>query len=75
MMSDKICPLYDCCQNQKSLEHCGVCDDFPCKTFLELRDPSLSDEEFKETLEMRKKALKRRTEIGTTSWLKEQSVG
>lgn len=23
------CELYECC-NEKSLEHCGECDDFPC---------------------------------------------
>jgi len=75
MLPTKICPLYECCQNQKGWEHCGQCDDFPCKTFLELRDPSLTEEEFKESLEMRKKELKRRVEIGTDNWLKEKSVG
>lgn len=23
------CELYECC-NEKALEHCGECDDFPC---------------------------------------------
>ncbi len=68
-----ICPLYDCCRNQKRLEHCGLCDVFPCKTFLELKDPSMSDEEFKESLETRRAALKRRAEVGTETWLRELS--
>lgn len=24
------CPLKSCCE-EKSLEHCGLCDEFPCK--------------------------------------------
>ena len=28
-----ICPIYNCCCNEKSLEHCGFCNDFPCKIF------------------------------------------
>ena len=68
-----VCPLHDCCRNRKKLEHCGLCAEFPCQTFLELRDPSLSDEAFKESLEKRASALKRRTEIGTERWLVEVS--
>lgn len=55
-----ICPLFDCCKNQRKLEHCGVCNDFPCKTFMELRDPSMSDAEFKKSLDMRIDNLKSR---------------
>jgi len=73
MMPSKICPLYDCCRNKEDLEHCGLCDKFPCKTFLELRDPNMSDEEFIESLKTRQEALKRRTEIGTEKWLLENS--
>ena len=69
----KICPLYDCCKNQQQLEHCGLCPDFPCKTFFELRDPNMSDEEFNHSLAERQKELKRRTEVGTDMWLKEKS--
>lgn len=68
-----ICPLHDCCSNKKRLEHCGLCEDFPCNIFLELRDPSMSNEEFQESLAVRQKALKRRTVIGTEKWLLEIS--
>jgi hypothetical protein len=70
-----ICTLHDCCRNQKHLEHCGLCGDFPCRIFLELRDPSMSDEEFQESLKARQESLKRRTEIGTEKWLLEVSSG
>ena len=72
MMPSKICPLYNCCRNNMNIEHCGLCDDFPCKTFLELRDPNMSDEEFKNSLTLRQNELKRRAAIGTTIWLKEK---
>ena len=44
-----VCPIHDCCNNQKQLEHCGMCDDFPCNIFLELRDPNMSDDEFQKS--------------------------
>jgi hypothetical protein len=68
-----VCPFYDCCRNRKKLEHCGLCDDFPCKMFPEVRDPNMSDEEFQESLAERQTALKRRAEIGTSKWLLEIS--
>jgi hypothetical protein len=55
------------------MEHCGLCEDFPCRTFLELRDPNMSDEEMRESLEARQAALRRRSEIGTDKWLLEVS--
>ena len=65
--------LYDCCRNQKQLEHCGLCDELPCKVFMELRDPSLSDEQFQQSISDRQAALRRRAEIGTDQWLSEVS--
>ena len=70
-MPTGICPFYDCCINQKKLEHCGLCEDMPCKLFLEIRDPNLSDEAFHESLGNRKEDLKRRAVLGTEAWLKE----
>jgi Protein of unknown function (DUF3795) len=67
-----ICPLYECCINQKELEHCGLCGELPCEKFLSLRDPSLSDEEAKRALVERQRALKRRAEVGTAAWLSER---
>ena len=67
------CPLYDCCRNEKQKQHCGLCEEFPCEQFLTLRDPTLSDVEFEKSLQARRAALKRRTEIGTEGWLLEIS--
>ena len=68
-----ICPIYDCCINQKQIEHCGMCDDLPCDIFLELRDPGINDDEFEKSLSERRKNLIRRKEIGTENWLSEIS--
>lgn len=70
-----VCPLHDCCRNQRHLEHCGLCGDLPCKIFLELRDPSWTDEEFRKSLEERQTSLRRRAEIGTQLWLREKAGG
>jgi hypothetical protein len=57
---DKACPIYDCCVNDKKLEHCGQCDELPCGTFEKLRDPALSDEEFEKQKQDRVERLKDR---------------
>jgi hypothetical protein len=58
----KKCNVYDCCGNQKGLEHCGLCPQLPCDTFLKLRDPSMSDQEFENSLNERKAILLRRAQ-------------
>jgi len=40
-------------------------NELPCKTFTELRDPSLSEEEAKEALLTRENELVKRKKIGT----------
>ena len=71
-MKVEICPLYDCCVNKKKLEHCGLCDELPCKIFNELRDPSLNDEEAEKALIARQNDLIKRKEIGTENWIKDK---
>jgi hypothetical protein len=68
-----VCPLYDCSVNQKGLEHCGLCADFPCQTFDSMRDPSMSDEEAERSLDKKKKDLLTRKEIGTLAWLEQRT--
>ena len=72
MMNVESCPLYSCCVNTKQLEHCGLCNELPCKTFNELRDPSLSDEEAQKALFARQNDLIKRKEVRTEKWLKEK---
>jgi len=69
----EVCPIYDCCVNRMHLEHCGLCNEFPCEIFNSLRDPSLSDEEAEQALQERQKALRLRKETGTEAWLKEKA--
>ncbi len=69
-----ICPLYDCCINRKQVEHCGLCDEFPCKIFTGFYDPSLSEEEAKKQVQTRQEILLRRKEIGTEKWLEEKEA-
>jgi hypothetical protein len=69
----EVCPLYDCCINKKQLEHCGLCDEFPCETFTGLRDPSLGEQEAKEALCVRQNELVKRRETGTERWLEEKT--
>jgi len=68
----EVCSIYGCCVDKKQLEHCGLCDEFPCETFTSLRDPSMSDEEFEQSLSERQQALLLRKEIGTEAWLREK---
>ena len=72
MMNVEACPLYSCCVDKKQLEHCGLCTELPCKTFNELRDPSLSDEEAQKALVARQNELIKRKNVGTEKWLKEK---
>jgi hypothetical protein len=74
MMNVESCPLYSCCVNTKQLEHCGLCSELPCETFLQLRDPSLNDEEAEKALVARQNDLIKRKEIGTEQWLKEKEA-
>ncbi len=72
-MPEATCLIYDCCRNEKEFEHCGLCPELPCSVFLGLRDPSMSDEAFKESLDRRVSNLRRRVQIGTEAWLDEVS--
>ena len=64
------CPIWKCCIEERQLEHCGLCSDLPCDTYLELRDPNdpQADLHKRECIE----SLKHRAEVGTTGWLEEQ---
>ena len=68
----EACPVYDCCINRHRLEHCGLCNEFPCKTFTSLRDPSMSDEEAEQSLQNKQRVLLLRKEIGTDAWLRQR---
>ena len=39
-----ICPIYECCAQQRQLMHCGHCNKLPCKLY-HLEDPNKSPEQ------------------------------
>lgn len=55
-----ICPLYACCADDRNLDDCGLCADFPCPLYFELKDPSLSDEEHRQGIRDRAEILRSR---------------
>ena len=58
------CRVFQCCVVERGLEHCGLCADFPCQLFLASADPM--------EVNRRYRALLRRAEIGTETWIEEQ---
>lgn len=54
----KACAIYECAVNEKHMKSCGECKEVPCHIWLKTRDPQFSDEQFKENVDMRVRALK-----------------
>ncbi len=54
------CPVYACCVQIQALEHCGLCAQLPCATFVAWRDPTMSDEAAAASLADRVAALRQR---------------
>lgn len=52
------CPIYECCINKKSYEHCGHCEKLPCDIYYANQDPSTTDEEHRDSIKKRVKLLK-----------------
>ena len=64
------CRFYPC-MKEKNVEHCGACQEFPCKYFLETYDPS----EGAWQVFYRAGQLVYRKKIGTEKWVKEKKLG
>ena len=58
MMPNQICPLYKCSIVDKRCENCGQCLELPCKIYTELKDPNITDEEHKKSIQERVNRLK-----------------
>jgi hypothetical protein len=69
----EMCPVYKCCRIRNRLEHCGLCDNFPCDMFNKFHDPALGPEEANQAVLNRIKDLLRRKELRTIEWLKMKS--
>ena len=55
------CAIFQCCIVEYGLEHCGLCDEFPCGAFNKSAPTS--------TIQRRLEALIFRREKGTDQWL------
>jgi hypothetical protein len=55
-----VCPVYDCCANERHLAHCGLCDEMPCGRFTQIKDLDTTEEQDKECLNAREAVLTRR---------------
>ena len=54
----RFCEMFSCCIYKKKLNHCGECEQVPCKHYRQSKDPLLSEEEFEQALEARVDRLK-----------------
>jgi hypothetical protein len=53
IMPDKICPLYTCSVIDKKFNGCGECGQLPCAKFFDLKDPNISEEEHRKSIDER----------------------
>lgn len=59
MPEGQACPIYECTINQKKLKGCGECCDVPCDIWRSTKDPSYSEEYFKQNIKERVERLKK----------------
>ena len=52
------CPLYACAVTERGYKSCGECAELPCRLFFEMKDPSMTDEEHKKSIDERVNILK-----------------
>ena len=72
-MASGPCELYRCCTQVKRIEHCGLCDEFPCARF-DVNCGHIPEELFRRNRDWMIRALRRRAEVGTLAWLREVHV-
>lgn len=60
-----VCPVWQCAIEHK-VEHCGICDEFPCDKFLDWYDPKRGII----TVLRKTGLLALRKRIGTKAWVK-----
>ena len=46
-----VCPIYDCCANERGRNTCKNCPEVPCERYFANPDPSMCEEEARKTLE------------------------
>ena len=55
----KPCPIYGCCVNKHHYATCASCSRVPCAVWQATRDPSMTDEQFEQSVNDRVSALKK----------------
>ncbi len=55
---NKICSLYECAVIKNRFKSCGDCNELPCKMYIELKDPNMSEEDHKKSITERVLRLK-----------------
>jgi hypothetical protein len=58
MFNLDICPIYACAKD-KQFNHCGECELLPCNIYIEMKDPSWSDEQHQQYIKERVEVLKK----------------
>jgi hypothetical protein len=60
----RFCEMFSCCVYKKKLNHCGECEEVPCKYYRQAKDPLLSEEEFERALKERVDRLRDAAAVG-----------
>ena len=58
----EVCPIYDCAVNKNGYATCAECSELPCQIFYDWKDPSMTDEEHRESVNKNVALLKQRKE-------------
>ena len=53
------CAIYACCVNKHRYATCASCDRMPCEVWQSVRDPSMTDEQFQQSVNDRVFTLKK----------------
>ncbi|MDL2233149.1 DUF3795 domain-containing protein [Ruminococcaceae bacterium OttesenSCG-928-L11] len=55
------CYIYLCCRMEKGLDHCGKCEQMPCKRYFDCADPASSREEQVQSIYFKMKGIAKLT--------------
>jgi hypothetical protein len=57
-LNKEVCPVYQCVDDH-GYKNCGDCAQIPCRTWTELKDPSMSAEDHQKSIQTRVTILKK----------------
>ena len=56
-IGSKVCPVFECAKN-RDFKNCGDCSEIPCELWFNLKDPNISEEEHRDSINSRVAVLK-----------------